>query len=778
MSLDADSIYQMLKVGSPAERQALGRALPPNPMKDMAISLLGSDRPGMVVVALGPATIGYCHGGDPAVGAELARALHRFAVELFETTPDHGLLLTTLSGLADNYVNASNLLGRSEDAVVFADQYIPFYEKLGETANLPSLKLGRIEALQNLNRLDDAAEALEDPALPDNPATDIELARLRARMKQLRAPITDDRSRSAEPPGPVGDDFVARAQAALKRVTTGLPEEEKLKGLIDKLADAPRLDSNDPAGYRKLLDLLKTGEDFMRRGGGGGDSQLTIRGRIREASAIFALQKHPPPDVIRKSLTELEESLAWADANGAVELQNDALYGIYLCHSRLKDPSAAADALLKLRGNLEAARSAITDVTRRGGAFALYPHLFAALCEKLHTAGRVPEMLEAIEASKGRGVADLLTLHSGEAVSDASIYGAVARLPELCREHEFHYLTYFVDDEQTYAVLVTSDGEIHTPASVRLSRAAIRQAASPVTPRVAEQLSPLLAWLDAFIDDGTVVPGGHLCIAADDDLANVPFACLSVKGRSVAETLSTSRIHNAFHLAHLFETAARRPKSYLGVVVPARDNVTSPSWPEMQANLRKPIQLLAQGRSGETLEGETASLEALTQHDLKRRVVHFSTHGMFPRKDPNKAPFDHSGLLLADGDALPDTKAVDINTVLTPRAVLDRKLDLSGSHVSMMACVSGLSREGVGGDALGMEWAMIQAGATSVLSTHWNVSAKLAATFLDSFYEQWLEKKQSRAKALTATIASLRAAGGAGAETASWAAFSLTGDWR
>jgi CHAT domain-containing protein len=96
----------------------------------------------------------------------------------------------------------------------------------------------------------------------------------------------------------------------------------------------------------------------------------------------------------------------------------------------------------------------------------------------------------------------------------------------------------------------------------------------------------------------------------------------------------------------------------------------------------------------------------------------------------------------------------------------------------MMACVSGLSREGVGGDALGLEWAMIQAGAASVLSTHWNVRANLAATFVRTFYEQWLGKKRSRADALSATIASLRAAGGTAGEIASWAAFSLTGDWR
>ena len=62
-----------------------------------------------------------------------------------------------------------------------------------------------------------------------------------------------------------------------------MPDEERLKGLIDQLADAPRIDPNDPASFAQLETILKHGEEFMRRGGGG-ESQLTIRGRIREAS--------------------------------------------------------------------------------------------------------------------------------------------------------------------------------------------------------------------------------------------------------------------------------------------------------------------------------------------------------------------------------------------------------------------------------------------------------------------------------------------------------------
>ena len=189
-------------------------------------------------------------------------------------------------------------------------------------------------------------------------------------------------------------------------------------------------------------------------------------------------------------------------------------------------------------------------MTKRGGAFAQYRYLFPALCEKLHLAGRFPELLEAIEASKGRGVADLLTRRSRHAVDDASVYAPAARLPELCRRHDFAYLTYFVDDEYTHAVLVARDGSLHVPEPIMVTREAIRAAAAGQAP-ASDTLDALVAWLAPLLEDGTLERGGHLCVAPDDDLANVPFASLTLGGRPLAELFSTSRIHNAFHLDHL-----------------------------------------------------------------------------------------------------------------------------------------------------------------------------------------------------------------------------------
>src|SRR5262249_50556084 len=122
---------------------------------------------------------------------------------------------------------------------------------------------------------------------------------------------------------------------------------------------------------------------------------------------------------------------------------------------------------------------------------------------------------------------------------------------------------------------------------------------------------------------------------------------------------------------------------------------------------------------------------------------------------------------------LPDIKAVNVDTVLTPRAVFDRNLDFTGSHVSMTACVRGPSREG-----LGLEWAFIQNGAASVLSPHWDVSARYPATFLEMFYERGLGDPQARAQAMSTAITGPRSAGGRAGGPSSLGAFLLTGDWR
>jgi CHAT domain-containing protein len=116
--------------------------------------------------------------------------------------------------------------------------------------------------------------------------------------------------------------------------------------------------------------------------------------------------------------------------------------------------------------------------------------------------------------------------------------------------------------------------------------------------------------------------------------------------------------------------------------------------------------------------------------------------------------------------------------LLTPEKAL--KLDFSGSHVSMQACVSGLAKEGIGGDALGLEWALLQAGAQSLLATHWDVTAAASADFSFRFYQKWLVHKTSRAEAWRETALELlqNQCEDDKPKQYCWAGFSLAGDWR
>jgi CHAT domain-containing protein len=229
----------------------------------------------------------------------------------------------------------------------------------------------------------------------------------------------------------------------------------------------------------------------------------------------------------------------------------------------------------------------------------------------------------------------------------------------------------------------------------------------------------------------------------------------------------------------LSSEASEAPDRYVGFVVPLLQDLEKKGGEELLANLDAPLQWLEDHeRSGEPVRLAQATLERVRGEALDHKIVHFSTHGWFPEQGN---PFHDSYLLLAGRDGLPDKERVvrgDHEGRLTPSEILDTKLDLEGSHVSMMACVSGLAKEGIAGDSLGLDWAFIQAGASSLISTHWEVSAACAARFFTLFYQKWIEDAQSRASAFRDTMLELMKGENTPNSLQQWTAFSLTGDFR
>lgn len=796
-SFTSNQVLALLRSGTPDERLEFLQQLPSNAFKDAAVGLIGSDNPGMVLVALGSLMQQYCNGTAPEVGAVLAKAAHQRGIEVWDTEPNHGgLLLTTLSGLASAHLKALGLLGRSEEQLEAAAEYIERYEALGEGENLPSLKVARIGALVNLRRIDEAYEALQDAELLSHPIAGIEANRLRNWVDQYRQDPTKLKSEGKNAPEPLS----GQSLLDVMKTAIGLGFEgdtgAALKDQVDRLDTSNRLDPNDPAQFERLLKILGQGEEFLTQQSDV-DSEVMVRGRIRNASAVF-VHGTPNKDVIERSLSELVPSLAWAQQHGIKELENDAWWGLYLCYSRLDRPSEAADSLIQLRNSLERLRLGIRDPMKRGGIFSAYPNLFRALCTQLYRARRPRDLLEAIESSKGRVIADRLTDQGGDVVGDAAIYGSVSSLPNLAQEHQFHYLSYFVDEAHVYAALVAKDGSVHVIDPVAIESATLREAANTVDPStwgklneaaqgrrvlsVSRLLSPLVQWLDELMDQGVVEENDHICYSSDEDFHNVPLQYLGFRDGILIDWFSLSRVHTAFHLQRcLGHQTTEEPAEYLGVMVPLQQDLAKDKSEKFLADLAAPLEWLRQHRKGgHSLKLDKATLNSLLDEPLAHRIVHFSTHGWFPTKD-NGNPFHDSYLVLASEDGLPDLNRINDGEypgTLSPKHIFDANLDFSGSHVSLMACVSGLAREGLAGDTLGLDWAFIQSGASSIISTHWDVSAAGAAAFFTRFYTRWLEDGQSRASAHRETMLELLGKERSPDALRRWAAFSLTGDFR
>lgn len=792
----SNQVLALLRSGTPNERLEFLQQLPPNGFKDATIALIGSDNPGMVLVALGSLIQQYCYGTAPEVGAVLAKAAHERGTELWKTEPNHGLLPTTLSGFAVAHLKALELLGRSEEQLEAAAEYIGRYETLGEDENLPSLKVARIGALVNLRRIDEAYEALNDAELFRHPIAGIEANRLKNWVDQYRQDPMKLKSEGRNAPEPLS----GQSLLDVMKTAIGLGFEgdagANLKEQVDRLDTSNRLDPNDPAHFKRLLEILEEGEGFLTKHSDVG-SEVMARRRIRNASAVFVYDT-PHNDVIERSLSELVPSLAWAQQHGIKELENDAWWGLYLCYSRLDRPSEAADSLIQLRNSLEGLRLGIRDPMKRGGIFSAYPNLFRALCTQLYRARRPGDLLEAIESSKGRVIADRLTDQGGDIVGDAAIYGSVASLPTLAQQHQFHYLSYFVDESHVYAALVAKDGSVHAIDPVAIESAILREAAKTVDPSawgkpnkathgrrvlsVSKLLSPLVGWLDELLDQGVVEENDHICYSSDEDFHNVPLQYLGFRDGILIDKFSLSRVHTAFHLQlYLGHQKSEAPAEYLGVMVPLRQDLARDRREKFVADLEAPLEWLRQHlRIGHSLRLEKATLNNFLYQPLAHRIVHFSTHGWFPKEDEGN-PFHESYLVLAAEDGLPDLDRIKNGQhtgELSPKRIFGANLDFSGSHVSLMACVSGLAREGLAGDTLGLDWAFIQSGASSIISTHWDVSASGAAAFFTRFYKRWLEDGQSRASAHRETMLELLAKDRTPDSLRRWAAFSLTGDFR
>lgn len=750
-------IVNLFHKGDKAEMEKFISSCPDFPLKSQAVDMVKWDMPGAQALALGAVSQGLAFGREANVGAEVAMAAHTLAREDFDKYGPDVILPITTSRLAYEAMHALNVAGRYDDAVEFANDVEPFYND--EPENGPSIRVSKINALYEQNKIDEARSLIEEEkkhglAGPHK----IELDRLNRSVNL----ITDDVTRFAVEKKPT----VATVDLA--------DENTRQRRVMDAITEI----------------LVGPGEEM---------NEWRAMKLIRDGTSIFTHpEKGYDPDLLREALSKLVLALKWARENSSRPNENDALWGIYLCYSRLEQPADAAAALQSLRENVEEARANIADPLERGNVSGTYPYLFQALCQKLAEARQPLALLDAMEGAKGRAVADLATKWYKKPIDDREIGRPAMRLPALMKSLRANYLSFFVDDEATQASLVAKDGTVHAAKGIPIGKKQIREAALYVDPRkwgvnpndpmaariepTTESLAPLLEWLEPHVDSGLLTEGDHICYSPDEHLHHIPLHYIHFRGQPLAATFSISRTHGAYAISLLLERPQTAiPTQFTAIEVPTVQN-TSKS--DFMQSLHKVPAWLDENLEGGTLEGEKATVDLLRLLGLSNRVVHFAAHGLYPSEGTPKEinPYRDSGLLLAGPDGLPNEKSFPFSkqtdNMLTPEILMDLKLDLTGSHVALEACVSGLAAEGIGGDALGMDWAFTQAGASSLLVSHWNVNVATSAEFFMCFYRHWLIEGKSKAEAWRKTIMDLWEAGGKLGETRSWAAFSLCGDWR
>ncbi|MEO6825109.1 MAG: CHAT domain-containing protein [Nitrosospira sp.] len=459
---------------------------------------------------------------------------------------------------------------------------------------------------------------------------------------------------------------------------------------------------------------------------------------------------------------------------------------------RAGKPETAELILAELQQDQDLVRRNVADLGRRArvtGKYSFLPPRLAALRYRLGKGASA--LFDAIEWAKCRALSD----SAGEEIAP--------RFDDLLKAlagTRTHYLTYLIDDMQSFAVLITADGKAYVTRAP-IGREHVKGYGHPdkIHPdgrsdKIAnalfpkgdwrQKLAPLTELVDVAVAARQIGKADTLLISPHNVLHLFPLHELllpSADGRAIGEIMAVVRVHGAADVLRRINAGPPvRPRRAVAAWAPLGEELADVNY---AGAFRRCTALLDRklidGVICRDLERATAGF---VLDELKpARLLHLACHGDFLPKGP---AMERSILVLSSGTQLPKRLPSDGRApadALTPSLVLNRAevlavnnpLPFHGMHVTLQACVSGHAAANPQGDAVGLEWAFLMAGATSTLGTHWHVDRDDAALFTETFYATWLGGT-SRAMAWAAGGAALRKS----RNGVWWAGFSLTGEWR
>jgi CHAT domain-containing protein/tetratricopeptide (TPR) repeat protein len=528
-------------------------------------------------------------------------------------------------------------------------------------------------------------------------------------------------------------------------------------------------------------------------------------GAPRTAAALLERALVPPEDpaiaaganelLARALVTQGRAREAVAPAERAVELaRNDPVRRLIALHTRAMvchRLGRAPDTLADLQAAME-----LIDQTRQIPSDALrqqfrerHQAVFGLAVDVFHRLGRHEEALQAAEKGRARAFLDLLADRAAEPSAPPPPPGA-PEIAELAARMRSHVLAYWVGPEATLAWVVGPEGvrgaaRVPVPAARLASLVyatttgadAWRQGRAPERSEWRELhrllVEPVARWLPrARGSRVTVVPHG-------------PLFRLSFAGLRDAGGVYLVERHALHHVPALgvFRFSASdavpggSPPRYLLVAdpsgaPPAPGNARRPALPGARREVAAIRRLLGDGAEVTSLVGAAAGEAAVTAALGGHGVAHLAVHGDVR----DEAPLS-SFLALGSGPgASPDGR-------LTAAEVYTLKLQ--ADLVFLSACRSG--RGPVTGDGiLGLTRAFLSAGASSLVTTLWDVPDMAAAELVPTFYRSLLRASDRSAALRAAQLSLLRAlrdgrlkAGPSGTalpeDPALWAAYVLVG---
>lgn len=198
--------------------------------------------------------------------------------------------------------------------------------------------------------------------------------------------------------------------------------------------------------------------------------------------------------------------------------------------------------------------------------------------------------------------------------------------------------------------------------------------------------------------------GAHIVISPHGPLHVVPFAALRDDGSVAGDRWTLSVVPNLTAASRLADPA-RRPGPPL--LVGAGDDAAPAISREIDA-------LRAEMPGATTLVGDEATVQRVSDRIADAGDVHIASHGHFSAAAPRSA-----GLRLADG-------------WLTAGAI--QRLPLHGAHVTLSGCETGAAARSALDDDVGLPAALLAAGATSMLVSHWPAHDHAATHLMTAWY--------------------------------------------